>query len=123
MPVDYPNSLGRQVECLAFIEYRNLDAEQRAAIEDASRGQPGAGVRSAGTGRLGHAWGRPGEADHAISDVVGKDLWKAVRSTVPGIAYIDALRRGAEPVDARSGQDWLCGPHQSNLEQSRHSKE
>jgi hypothetical protein len=35
-------------------------------------------------------------------------------------AYIDALRRGAEPVDVRLGQDWLSGPHQSNLEQARH---
>ena len=34
-------------------------------------------------------------------------------------AYIDALRRGAEPVDARLDQDWLSGPHQSNLEQAR----
>ncbi len=25
-------------------------------------------------------------------------------------AYIDALRRGEEPVDARLGQDWLSGP-------------
>jgi glyoxylase-like metal-dependent hydrolase (beta-lactamase superfamily II) len=36
-------------------------------------------------------------------------------------AYNDALRRGEEPVDARLGQDWLSGPHQSNLEQARHS--
>ena len=37
-------------------------------------------------------------------------------------AYIDALRRGQEPVDARLGPDadWLSGPHQSNLEQARH---
>jgi glyoxylase-like metal-dependent hydrolase (beta-lactamase superfamily II) len=36
-------------------------------------------------------------------------------------AYIDALRRGEEPVDARLGSDadWLSGPHQSNLEQAR----
>jgi glyoxylase-like metal-dependent hydrolase (beta-lactamase superfamily II) len=33
-------------------------------------------------------------------------------------AYIDALRRGEEPVDARlEAADWLSGPHQSNLEQ------
>ena len=32
---------------------------------------------------------------------------------------IDALRRGEEPVDARLGQDWLSGPHQSNLEQAQ----
>jgi glyoxylase-like metal-dependent hydrolase (beta-lactamase superfamily II) len=36
-------------------------------------------------------------------------------------AYIDALRRGEEPVDARLSQDWLAGPHQSNLEQARES--
>jgi glyoxylase-like metal-dependent hydrolase (beta-lactamase superfamily II) len=36
-------------------------------------------------------------------------------------AYIDALRRGGEPADARLGPDadWLSGPHQSNLEQAR----
>jgi glyoxylase-like metal-dependent hydrolase (beta-lactamase superfamily II) len=36
-------------------------------------------------------------------------------------AYIDALRRGGEPVDARLDQDWLSGPHQSNLELARQS--
>lgn len=36
-------------------------------------------------------------------------------------AYIDGLRRGGEVLDARLGQDWLSGPHQSNLEQARHS--
>ncbi len=34
-------------------------------------------------------------------------------------AYIDALRRGDDPVDARLDQAWLSGPHQSNLEQAR----
>src|SRR3954465_11288865 len=35
-------------------------------------------------------------------------------------AYIDALRRGEEPVDARLGtHEWLSGPHQSNLERAR----
>ena len=34
-------------------------------------------------------------------------------------AYIDALRRGVEPVDARLSQDWLTGPHRSNQEQAR----
>jgi glyoxylase-like metal-dependent hydrolase (beta-lactamase superfamily II) len=36
-------------------------------------------------------------------------------------AYVDALRRGEEPVDARLGPhaDWLYGPHRSNLEQTR----
>jgi glyoxylase-like metal-dependent hydrolase (beta-lactamase superfamily II) len=35
-------------------------------------------------------------------------------------AYIDALRRGEEPVDARlEAADWLSGIHGSNLEQAR----
>ena len=34
-------------------------------------------------------------------------------------AYLDALRRGEEPVDARLEQDWLAAPHRSNREQVR----
>jgi glyoxylase-like metal-dependent hydrolase (beta-lactamase superfamily II) len=35
-------------------------------------------------------------------------------------AYIDALRRGEDPADARlANADWLSGPHRSNLEQAR----
>jgi glyoxylase-like metal-dependent hydrolase (beta-lactamase superfamily II) len=34
-------------------------------------------------------------------------------------AYIDALRRGEEPIDARLDVDWVSGIHQSNLEQAR----
>ena len=34
-------------------------------------------------------------------------------------AYIEGLRRGEEPVDARLDADWLSGIHQSNLEQAR----
>jgi glyoxylase-like metal-dependent hydrolase (beta-lactamase superfamily II) len=35
-------------------------------------------------------------------------------------AYVDALRRGDEPVDARlEAADWLAGPHQGNLKQAR----
>jgi glyoxylase-like metal-dependent hydrolase (beta-lactamase superfamily II) len=48
-------------------------------------------------------------------------------ATGPGVAarlaadraYVDALRRGEEPVDPRLEQDWLAGPHRSNLEQAR----
>jgi glyoxylase-like metal-dependent hydrolase (beta-lactamase superfamily II) len=38
-------------------------------------------------------------------------------------AYIDALRRAEDPVDARLDQDWLSGPHQSNVEMARQSGE
>jgi glyoxylase-like metal-dependent hydrolase (beta-lactamase superfamily II) len=35
-------------------------------------------------------------------------------------AYIDALRRGEEPVDERlAAADWLSGPHRSNVKKAR----
>ncbi len=34
-------------------------------------------------------------------------------------AYIDGLRRGEDPADARLAADWLSGPHRSNLDQAR----
>jgi glyoxylase-like metal-dependent hydrolase (beta-lactamase superfamily II) len=34
-------------------------------------------------------------------------------------AYIDALRRGEEPDDARLDADWIAGIHRSNQEQAR----
>lgn len=37
-------------------------------------------------------------------------------------AYIDALRQGVQPVDARLDAEWLSGIHQSNLEQTRERK-
>ncbi len=36
-------------------------------------------------------------------------------------AYIDALRQGEDPVDPRLQQDWLAGPHRSNLDLARSS--
>ncbi len=36
-------------------------------------------------------------------------------------SYIDALRRGEDPLDARLQQDWLAGPHQANLKQAGHT--
>ena len=34
-------------------------------------------------------------------------------------AYLDAVRRGETPTDPRLEQDWLSGPHQSNLAQAQ----
>jgi glyoxylase-like metal-dependent hydrolase (beta-lactamase superfamily II) len=33
--------------------------------------------------------------------------------------YVDALRRGSEPVDARLDVNWMSGIHQSNLKQTQ----
>ncbi|MCE6996272.1 MBL fold metallo-hydrolase [Saccharothrix sp. S26] len=36
-------------------------------------------------------------------------------------AYVEALRRGEEPVDVRLEQEWLAAAHQANLHQARRS--
>jgi glyoxylase-like metal-dependent hydrolase (beta-lactamase superfamily II) len=80
---------------------------------------------------------RPGQVDayETALDRLGEAAWN-IHVLVPGHgsvaegpeiaarlaadrAYIDALRRRKEPVDARLDQDWLSGPHQSNVEQAR----
>jgi len=37
--------------------------------------------------------------------------------------YVEALQRGAESVDSRLEQDWLAGPHQSNVELARQTSD
>jgi glyoxylase-like metal-dependent hydrolase (beta-lactamase superfamily II) len=44
---------------------------------------------------------------------------EAVARLAADVAYIDALRRGAEPDDQRLAQEWLLGPHRSNVELAR----
>ena len=50
-------------------------------------------------------------------------LAEVAARVAPDHAYIDAVRRGEEPVDARLGPDatydWLSDIYQSNLEQAR----
>ena len=46
----------------------------------------------------------------------------AARLTADG-AYLEALRRGVEPVDSRLEQDWMSGPHRSNQKLARPSDE
>jgi glyoxylase-like metal-dependent hydrolase (beta-lactamase superfamily II) len=56
----------------------------------------------------------PGHGSRAVGRVEVADRLTADR------AYIDALRRGDEPDDARlAAADWLSGPHRSNVEQVR----
>lgn len=88
VPVSYTNSWGRQVECLAFIEYRNLSSDQRAAIEDASRGDSWQGYGQRVLDSLGMPEASPEKQNHAIGDVVHQDLWKAARTAVPGIVHM-----------------------------------
>ena len=79
------------------------------------------GAYEAALDRLGEAAGQadvvvPGHGAVAVGAEVATRL-------ATDRAYIDALRRGAEPDDSRLEQDWLAGPHRSNLELARDSGE
>jgi hypothetical protein len=65
------------------------------------------GVRPSGTSM---SWSRHG--------AVAECLEVAARLAADH-AYIDALRRKEQQVDARLGQVWLSGAHQRNLEQAQ----
>lgn len=106
IPVTYVNSLGRQVQCLAFIEYRNLTGEQRDAIDEAARSHEwdGYGQRVLDDLDLSHASVQ--RQSDAISDVVHQDLWAAARTAVPSMVY---MRDSDGPVFAGSSMS-CAGP-------------
>lgn len=97
--VTYTNSLGREVECLAFIEFRNLTPEQRDAIEDASQPDEWDGYGQRVLDHLNLPNASPERQNYAIGEVVHKDLWEAAHAAVPGMVY---MRDSEGPVFAGS---------------------
>lgn len=88
IPVTYTNSLGREVECLAFIEHRNLSADQRSAIEEASRSEVWDGYGQRVLDELDIPAASPEEQNDAVFEVLGQDLWRAARTAVPEMTYM-----------------------------------
>lgn len=88
IPVTYTNSLGREVECLAFIEYRNLDDGQQNAIEDVGQNERWNGYGQRVLDALGMPGATPEAQNDAISDVVHQDLWEEAHEAVPEMVYM-----------------------------------
>lgn len=86
VPVVYENSLGRTVECTAFIEYRDLDADQRAAVDDVAADPRWQGYGQRVLDDLDIPRASPEAQNTAVLDVVGEDLWVAAREAVPGLS-------------------------------------
>lgn len=95
IPVTYTNSVGRVVECLAFIEYRNLSTEQQAAIEEVARDDRWHGYGQRVLDGLDVPTASPEQQWVAIVDAVHRDLWKAASDAVPGMVY---MKDAAGPV-------------------------
>lgn len=99
VPVDYRNSVGRQVRCLAFIEYRHLDAAQRNELEEVVRDGRWQGYGQRVLDRLAVPGASPEAQNAAIIEAVHDDLWGAAKSAVPSMAY---MRPSDGPVYAGS---------------------
>lgn len=87
--VDYTNSLDRKVECLAFIEYRHLDSNQQAAIEQVSADDRWDGYGQRVLNQLAIPNSSPEAQNEAISRVLGEDLWEAASTAIPGMVKME----------------------------------
>ncbi|MGI8535676.1 MAG: hypothetical protein ACR2K2_04095 [Mycobacteriales bacterium] len=81
--MSYTNSLDQDVECLAFIEYRNLDADQRDRIEQVGKDERWDGYGQRALDSLAMPDASPEDQQLAIMDVLDKDLRVAALTAVP----------------------------------------
>ena len=88
IPVNYTNSLGRRVECLAFIDYRNLSADQQAALEKVPTEDRWRGYGDRLMKRLDMPSAGPYAQNEAVGAAVNEDLYRAAREAVPGMTYM-----------------------------------
>jgi len=86
--VTYINSSDRTVQCLAFIEYRNLDAAQRTALDQVATSTQWAGYGQRVLNALDLPDASPQAQNAAITEVVEQDLWRAAHTAVPTMVYM-----------------------------------
>lgn len=90
IPVTYTNSLDRTVGCLAFIEYRNLDATQRADLERVARSAQWSGYGQRVLDALALPDASPETQNNAIREVLQQDLWQAAHSAIPSMVHMQS---------------------------------
>lgn len=95
IPVTYTNSLGRTVRCQAFIEYRNLDHPQQAAIDRIASSTRWQGYGQRVLDELHIPKASPQAQNEAIVDAALDDLWQAAHEAVPSMVF---MRPSSGPV-------------------------
>lgn len=88
IPVTYTNSLNRTVDCLAFIEFRNLDEPQRAALDQVAVDAQWDGYGQRVLDDLDLPEASPQVQNQAITTAVGRDLWQAAHNAIPAMVYM-----------------------------------
>jgi len=86
IPVNWINSRGEAYQCQAFIEYRNLNAEQRERLEQVAQYTRWDGYGQRVLDSLALPAASPEDEEQAISDVLDKDLRSAALAAVPAMS-------------------------------------
>lgn len=101
IPVEYTDSLGRHVECLAFLEFMNIDDNQYqrlAAIRDSAI-WVGWGDRT--LRELGLTDASPEQQFIAVSEATRKEAVRQAAAVIPGLGIMSEILADPDrPVDA-----------------------
>lgn len=87
LPVEYTNSLGRRVKCLAFMDFANVDKAQLRRLNLISSDPSWAGYGDRIVARHGLLHASPEAQNDALMDVLTKDLWERAHDAVPEMVY------------------------------------
>lgn len=86
IPVNWVNSSGEAYQCQAFIEYRNLDAEQREQLEQVAADARWDGYGQRVLDSLASPAPTPEEEERAIDEVLDRDVRSAALAAVPAMS-------------------------------------
>ncbi len=88
IPVDYTNSLGRRVECLAFMDFKHLSPSQQTELNKIPSDSTWVGYGDRVLSRLDLPDASPEAQNEAIFDRVADDLWRHARQAVPELVHM-----------------------------------
>lgn len=88
IPVNYMNSLGRRVECLAFMDFKHLSPSQQTELSKIPSDPTWAGYGDRVLSRLDLPDASPEAQNEAISDTVADDLWQSAHQAVPELVHM-----------------------------------
>ncbi|MET0820976.1 MAG: hypothetical protein ABWY58_08415 [Aeromicrobium sp.] len=88
IPVNYSNSLGRRVECLAFMEFANITSVQQKALKRVATSPAWSGYGDRVLRDLDIPDATPEAQNEAIADIAARDLWRRAHEAVPSLVHM-----------------------------------
>lgn len=85
IPVNYTNSLGRQVECLAFMEFKNIDNDQYTRLAAIRESPVWVGWGDRTLQELGVTDATPQQQFSEISSAASEEMLRQARTVIPDL--------------------------------------